>query len=838
MTITGTPGTWQFNASYSGYNATSWSQSISATGQRDAYLTTSGGTADYPGATWIPAADVNHGTANRSFSDVRWIVIHTTEGTTASAVARFQNGLDPSYPSAHYIISLDGSIIQMVHNNNASYAAGNLSYNDKCINIEHERYSAYDCTAAQYQASAALVKWLMTQYNISMAFPYQPAGIAPADPTLGSGIIGHIQVPDPYNSSLGGGSAHHTDPVHWDWPHYQALIQGTPVATPVISPGSTSATGPVTVSMSCATSGATIRYTTNGSDPTSSSTVYGGSFTQGSSATVKARAFKSGMSDSAVASATYTIITPDFANNNFANRAAIGASGGTVTGSNVSATKESGEPNHAGYTGGKSVWWTWTPSANGTATISTAGSNFDTLLAVYTGGAVSGLTQVANGSNDDYTGTTSQVTISVTAGVAYQIAVDGYGGASGSISLRVTPPVVANPVATPVISPGSTSATGPVTVSMSCATSGATIRYTTNGSDPTSSSTVYGGSFTQGSSATVKARAFKSGMSDSAVASATYTIITPDFANNNFANRAAIGASGGTVTGSNVSATKESGEPNHAGYTGGKSVWWTWTPSANGTATISTAGSNFDTLLAVYTGGAVSGLTQVANGSNDDYTGTTSQVTISVTAGVAYQIAVDGYSGDSGSLSLRVTPPVVGNQLITQAQCAAILGHSISDSMLNDLNACLVRFSINTPARIRHFISQCAYESSGLTHFIEGDNYGDQWNYLNNRTDLGNGPTDGPTYRGVGAIQVTGRSMYQAFANYIGNQQVMQGCQYVAINYPFTISGFWWQQKGMNAIVDSGASCQYVSYRVNGQDPAIGLAERLRYYNICVQVIP
>ncbi|MEJ0091441.1 MAG: Calx-beta domain-containing protein [Limisphaerales bacterium] len=193
-----------------------------------------GGSSDYVGATWIPAADANQGVANRSFSDVRWIVIHTTEGTTASAIARFQNPAEQA--SAHYIVSRDGSIIQMVHNKNVSYGCGNLAYNNKCINIEHERYGTSDCTEIQYQASANLVKWLMTQFNVSLAFPSIPSGVAPADPTSGSGIIGHIQVPDPSNPILGGGASHHTDPVNWDWPHYETLIQGTSTPCTLGSP--------------------------------------------------------------------------------------------------------------------------------------------------------------------------------------------------------------------------------------------------------------------------------------------------------------------------------------------------------------------------------------------------------------------------------------------------------------------------------------------------------------------------------------------------------------------------------------------------------------------------
>src|SRR5438132_752905 len=75
--------------------------------------------------------------------------------------------------------------------------------------------------------------------------------------------------------------------------------------------------------------------------------------------------------------------------------------------------------------------------------------------------------------------------------------------------------------------------------------------------------------------------------------------------------------------------------------------------AASGSVTISTAGSNFDTTLGVYTGASVSGLTVVA--SNDDAAGVqTSLVTFNAVAGVTYQIAVDGYDGDSGNITLNV----------------------------------------------------------------------------------------------------------------------------------------------------------------------------------------
>lgn len=82
------------------------------------------------------------------------------------------------------------------------------------------------------------------------------------------------------------------------------------VATPTISPNGGSYSGSVEVTLACTTSGATIRYTTDGSDPTGSSTAYSAPFTLTSSAPVKAKAFKSGYTDSATASASFTITAP------------------------------------------------------------------------------------------------------------------------------------------------------------------------------------------------------------------------------------------------------------------------------------------------------------------------------------------------------------------------------------------------------------------------------------------------------------------------------------------------------------------------------------------------
>ena len=106
----------------------------------------------------------------------------------------------------------------------------------------------------------------------------------------------------------------------------------------------------------------------------------------------------------------------------------------------MNATKETGEPNHGGNVGGKSVWWKWTAPASGEVTLSTSGSAFSTLIGVYTGTSVSALTS-ANG-----TSAPNSFTFMATANVTYRLAVDGLNGASGAIQLSLLltiPPAIA-----------------------------------------------------------------------------------------------------------------------------------------------------------------------------------------------------------------------------------------------------------------------------------------------------------------------------------------------------------------------------------------------------------
>ena len=89
----------------------------------------------------------------------------------------------------------------------------------------------------------------------------------------------------------------------------------------------------------------------------------------------------------------------------------------------------------------------------------------------------------------------------------------------------VTPPTLT--VETPTFSPEEGTYAEAQNVTIACATEGATIRYTLDGTDPTSNSTAYSSAIAINATTTVKAKAFKSGYEDSEVASATYTIEIP-----------------------------------------------------------------------------------------------------------------------------------------------------------------------------------------------------------------------------------------------------------------------------------------------------------------------
>jgi hypothetical protein len=124
--------------------------------------------------------------------------------------------------------------------------------------------------------------------------------------------------------------------------------------------------------------------------------------------------------------------------------------------------------------------------------------------------------------------------------------------------------------------------------------------------------------------------------------------------NDNFANAQTIFGSNIHVTGDNIDATSEPGEP--SGFVDGPlySVWYSWTAPASGTATMDVCGSDFDTVLTVFTGGSLSSLTRLASNDQAPNCGVGgSKLILNVNGGTTYKIAVDGYF-EQGDIDLRL----------------------------------------------------------------------------------------------------------------------------------------------------------------------------------------
>jgi len=368
----------------------------------------------------------------------------------------------------------------------------------------------------------------------------------------------------------------------------------------------------------------------------------------------------------------------------------IPTSSGSGKGSNVGATTEIGEPAHAGKTGARSVWIAWQPSVSGIATISLAGSSFDTLLAVYTGDVLTGLTEIA--SDDDSGGyLASAVTFNARAGTHYKIVVDGLGGASGDFVFAWTLQATTEQAPQIVIQPMSQTAAsgGTVMFVVEATPASASFQWLFNGAAIVGANTkslalsavdesdvgVYAVRVTHG---TRVAQSVGASLQINATGTSAQEALTLDkladvirigqplrlgqrsgVALQKFATMAAAPSLNhgysGTHLFSTFGAISEPGEPTHCNVAGGASYWFSFVAEQTGDVRLDTEGSNFDTVLAVYVamGPGFGNLQTVACDNNSGADGVDSKLTFTAQAGLTYLIAIDGVRGAQGTVRLN-----------------------------------------------------------------------------------------------------------------------------------------------------------------------------------------
>jgi N-acetylneuraminic acid mutarotase len=210
------------------------------------------------------------------------------------------------------------------------------------------------------------------------------------------------------------------------WVYIPAETQ--PAATPIFSPAAGTYNSAQTVTISDATQGAAIYYTTNGTTPTTGSTLYtsGQAITVSSTETIEAIAVASGYSPSAVASAVYTITLPGFT---------LASSPSSVTvAEGSSATSTITLTDVGGFTGTVTLVASGLPS--GVTAAFASGSTTGTQVLTLTASASAAVTSspvmvTVNGTSG---------TLSETASIALTVSGPPFGvGSGGTTSITVTP---------------------------------------------------------------------------------------------------------------------------------------------------------------------------------------------------------------------------------------------------------------------------------------------------------------------------------------------------------------------------------------------------------------
>jgi alpha-tubulin suppressor-like RCC1 family protein len=323
------------------------------------------------------------------------------------------------------------------------------------------------------------------------------------------------------------------------------------VATPTFNPGGGPSSQVVAVTISTITPGATIRYTINGLDPTTADPVVTGPVSVDQSLTLKAKAWKTGLADSNVGSADFTlqVPTPTFSSSAGIYYASFNTAASTMlTGATLRCTTNGLDPTTSdpicgiisvdqSLTAKAKAWKAgWVDSAVGSSAYNMTVANpvLSPLTGTYSPGQLVTVSTSTSGATLRYTTnglepTGSDPTVASGGTIALPqtltLKVSGIrAGWTNSSTTSASYFVSLGTVATPTLSPLPGAYTSAQTLTLSTATGGATIRYTLDGATPTASSTIYTTPLAIAASTVVKAIAYKADYLPSAAATGTYTI--------------------------------------------------------------------------------------------------------------------------------------------------------------------------------------------------------------------------------------------------------------------------------------------------------------------------
>jgi len=187
-------------------------------------------------------------------------------------------------------------------------------------------------------------------------------------------------------------------------------------------------------------------------------------------------------------------------------------------------------------------------------------------------------------------------------------------------------------------------------------------------------------------------------------------------------------------------------------------------------------------------------------------------------------------------------------------------GNPHSQQWYDALCDVLPKYQITTIPRVAMFMAQCGHESGNFTALKENLNYqahalssiwpkrfppGIAEQYAHNQEKIanraycdriGNGSEesgDGWTFHGRGLVQLTGRSLYEAFAREInkGLEETVQYCE--TFDGAIESACFFWEHHGLNAISDAG-DIVHATKVINGG--TLGIDDRTARYHHALQI--